>query len=61
MYGKKTGMWSIHGHCKYPGEKPEILKYEGVLNLDPHTDRGTGKPEQIIYINLKNKKPCIVQ
>lgn len=58
---KKTGIWSIHGHCKYPGTKPEILKYEGVLNLDPHIDRGTGKPEQIIYINLKNKKPCIVQ
>lgn len=57
---KKTGIWSIHGHCKYPGESPEILKYDGVINLDPRIERSIDAPE-IIYINLKDFKPCIVQ
>ena len=55
-----TGIWSIHGHCKYPGENPQILKYDGVMNLDPQIERDVDAPE-IIYINLKNNKPCIVR
>ena len=57
---KKTGIWSIHAHCKYPGENPQILKYDGVINLDPRIERGIDPPE-IIYINLKDNQLCIVQ
>lgn len=58
---KKTGTWSVHGHCKYPGAgRDEILKYDGVINLDPQIERGKDAPE-IIYINLKNFKPCVEQ
>lgn len=57
---KKEDIWSIHGHCKYPDKNPEILKYDGVINLDPRIDREKDTPE-IIYINLKDNKPCIVR
>lgn len=57
---KKSGTWSVHGHCKYPDPNPEILKYEGVINLDPRIERGIDNPE-ILYINLKDNKLCIVQ
>lgn len=53
---KSMGRWSVHAHCKYP-DGVDFLKYDGVVNLDPSSER------EIVYMenNTKNLKPCVVQ
>ena len=34
---KKSNIWSIHAHCKYPSEW-KVDKYNGVLNIDPPSE-----------------------
>ena len=51
---KRKSIWSIHAHCKYP-DKWEPLRYNGIVNLDPHDEF------EIVYGEQQNNKWNICQ
>lgn len=48
---KKTGLYSIHAHCKYP-QGWNVSKYPGVLNIDPEDET------KVVILENNNWNAC---